>query len=223
LTPHPLIIITHTPNQRAKNFCSSQTISITTNTSLIKGVALAFKFIIASFRTATVRLRLRLPLTSLLGMRRTAAPALLGRAFRSALLGQPGSSSYLQCISAAASTTATPAGGSSSSSSSAPSGGKLYTQGHGTFGSLGTGFLSDQDDFVHVKLPDDVPVKMTSAGYGHSGVVSTCGKLYLMGIPVEFKRVIRMSSIRDTSKHFGEFEMHFDFTLYPSQLAYYHE
>lgn len=80
---------------------------------------------------------------------------------------------------------------------------RLYVQGVGTFGALGTGDLDDRDQFTAVELPGGAVPRNFSAGYGHSGVITTCGKLFLTGIPVEFRRVIRMSSIRDTNKFFG--------------------
>jgi hypothetical protein len=50
----------------------------------------------------------------------------------------------------------------------------------------------------------DLAPKQAIAGYGHSAMLSQCGKLFLLGIPVEFRRVIRISSIRDISGPFGE-------------------
>ena len=80
----------------------------------------------------------------------------------------------------------------------------LYAQGYGAFGALGTGDLRCRDNFTHVKLPDNLVPRHVSAGYGHSGIVTTCGKLFISGIPIEFKRVIRVSAIGDISKTFGE-------------------
>lgn len=81
---------------------------------------------------------------------------------------------------------------------------RLFVQGVGSFGSLGTGDFSDRDNYVELILPDGMKPKAISAGYGHSGVVTACGRLFVTGITAEFRRVIRISSIRDTNKHFGK-------------------
>ena len=79
----------------------------------------------------------------------------------------------------------------------------VYSQGLGVYGSLGVGDVKNRKLFVPMQLPDNFEPKGISAGYGHSAVWSTTGELFICGIPVEFRRVIRMSTMTDIYIPFG--------------------
>ncbi len=67
--------------------------------------------------------------------------------------------------------------------------------------------MQNRDSFAPMLLPEKFEPKGISAGYGHSAVWSTQGELFMCGIPVEFRRVIRMSTMTDIYIPFG--------TIYP--------
>ena len=75
------------------------------------------------------------------------------------------------------------------------------TQGRGVFGALGQGpDIRDSAKFKAVnsfKLSDgeELPVRLTSAGWGHTAAISDTGKLYLFGRPFDFKILMRIDSI----------------------------
>lgn len=69
----------------------------------------------------------------------------------------------------------------------------LLSRGVGLFGALGRGGdLSDSDDFKSVNLHGFIPKKV-SAGWGHSVVLTECGKVLLFGRPFDFSVLLRLN------------------------------
>ena len=80
----------------------------------------------------------------------------------------------------------------------------LESQGAGFFGALGLGHLNDSNTFQIVKLESLEPVSV-SAGWGHSVVVTKCGKLVTFGRPYDFQTIMRINQISVVSTAFARF------------------
>jgi len=70
----------------------------------------------------------------------------------------------------------------------------LKTRGTGVFGALGNGELDDHVNFTKIDMKDLVPSKV-AAGWGHSTVVTECGKLLVFGRPFDFNTLMRINGI----------------------------
>lgn len=82
---------------------------------------------------------------------------------------------------------------------------QLYVKGLGLFGALGVSEkLTPSQEFepLDFDLEDD-SMKMISAGWGHSSMLTDKGHLYIWGRPLEFSTLMRLNNIHTISSFLG--------------------
>ena len=72
----------------------------------------------------------------------------------------------------------------------------LLSRGSGLFGALGRGDLLDSIEFCEVNMHGLVPQK-AAAGWGHSVVLTSCGKMLVFGRPFDFSVLLRLNVFRE--------------------------
>ena len=73
---------------------------------------------------------------------------------------------------------------------------ELLSRGVGLYGALGNGELLDSDEFRVVNIQNFTPKKV-SAGWGHSAVLTNCGKVLIFGRPFDFSTLLRLNAFRE--------------------------